>query len=60
MPSVELADFLQLRADGLTVESAAFESGIGLKEAELTEAAIASGEIELPKPINQGGADHGA
>lgn len=50
MPSVELSRFLQLRADGLSTENAAFESGIGLKEAELWEQAIASGEIELPKP----------
>lgn len=49
MPSAQLSRFLQLRADGVSVESAAFESGIGLKEAELTEAAIASGEVELPR-----------
>lgn len=49
MPSVELSRFLHLRADGLSTENAAFESGIGLKEAELWEQAIASGEVELPR-----------
>lgn len=49
MPSVQLANYLQTRADGATVEDAAEQSGIGLGEAVLHEADIDSGELELPR-----------
>jgi uncharacterized protein (UPF0335 family) len=48
VPSLQLARYLQLRANGVTVEAAAEESRIGIKEAELHEEAIAAGELELP------------
>jgi uncharacterized protein (UPF0335 family) len=48
MPSVRLANYLQARADGASVEEAAEQSGIGLGEAVLHEADIESGALELP------------
>lgn len=48
MPSLQLARYLQLRADGVSVEAAAEQSGIGQVEAELHEQSIAAGELELP------------
>lgn len=48
MPSLQLQTYLQARADGLSVESAAFESGIDIDEAELHERDIESGDLELP------------
>jgi uncharacterized protein (UPF0335 family) len=53
MPSVQLANYLQARADGATVEEAAEQSGIGLGEAVLHEADIESGELELPRACVQ-------
>jgi uncharacterized protein (UPF0335 family) len=50
MPSVQLANYLQARADGSSVEDAAELSGVGLGEAVLHEADIESGELELPEP----------
>jgi uncharacterized protein (UPF0335 family) len=50
MPSVQLSQYLQLRADGEPVETAAEQSGIGLAEALLHEADIESGELPLPAP----------
>lgn len=49
MPSFQLAAYLQLRADGETVERASELSGIGLAEARLHEADIEAGELELPR-----------
>lgn len=49
MPSFQLQRYLQARADGSSVEAACEASGIGLGEAELHEADIASGELELPR-----------
>jgi uncharacterized protein (UPF0335 family) len=48
MHSVQLTTYLAARASGATVELACEQSGIGLGEAELWEADIASGEVELP------------
>lgn len=48
MPSEELTAYLTARATGASVESACLTSGIDLTEAELHEADIASGELELP------------
>jgi uncharacterized protein (UPF0335 family) len=48
MPSFQLQKYLQLRADGYTVEDASEQSGIGLAEARLHEIDIESGELELP------------
>jgi hypothetical protein len=50
MPSVQLSNYLQLRADGETVEVAAERSGIGLGEARLHEDDIAAGDLPLPPP----------
>lgn len=50
MPSVQLSNYLQLRADGETVETASERSGIGLAEARLHEDDIASGDLPLPPP----------
>jgi hypothetical protein len=47
--SLHLQQYLQLRADGVSVEDAAFESGIGMGEALLHERDIESGELELPR-----------
>lgn len=49
MPSLQLTDYLQRRADGEPVEQAAELSGIGLTEARLHEADIERGELELPR-----------
>jgi uncharacterized protein (UPF0335 family) len=49
MPSLQLARYLQLRADGVSVAAAAEQSGIGLVEARLHEQAIEDGELELPR-----------
>jgi hypothetical protein len=56
MPSFNLQRYLTARASGASVEEACATSGIGMGEAELHEADIASGELELPK-INQGESD---
>lgn len=48
MPSVQLANYLQARADGHSVEDACEASGIGLGEAKLHEKDIESGELSLP------------
>jgi uncharacterized protein (UPF0335 family) len=48
MPSFQLAAYLTARAFGASVEEACATSGIGMGEAELHEADIASGELELP------------
>jgi hypothetical protein len=56
MPSFNLQRYLAARASGASVEEACATSGIGMGEAELHEADIASGELELPK-INQGESD---
>lgn len=50
MPSVQLTTYLQARADGATVAFACEQSGIGLGEAQLHEADIAAGELQLPDP----------
>jgi uncharacterized protein (UPF0335 family) len=47
--SVQLSEYLQLRADGVRVEEAARRSTIGLAEARLHEAAIESGDLPLPR-----------
>jgi uncharacterized protein (UPF0335 family) len=49
MSSVQLSEYLQLRADGVSVEEAARRSTIGLAEALLHEAAIESGDLTLPR-----------
>jgi uncharacterized protein (UPF0335 family) len=49
MPSAQLSNYLSLRASGEPVERASEVSGIPLAEAELHEADIASGELELPR-----------
>lgn len=49
MPSLQLSNYLQLRADGRTVEQAAEESGIGLAEARLHEEDIERGDLILPR-----------
>ena len=48
MPSFQLQHYLQLRADGVRVDTAAEASGIGLAEARLHEEDIANGALELP------------
>jgi uncharacterized protein (UPF0335 family) len=48
MPSFNLQRYLTARASGVSVEEACATSGIGMGEAELHEADIASGELELP------------
>jgi uncharacterized protein (UPF0335 family) len=48
MPSFNLQRYLTARASGASVEEACAKSGIGMGEAELHEADIASGEMELP------------
>jgi uncharacterized protein (UPF0335 family) len=48
MPSFNLQRYLTARASGASVEEACATSGIGMGEAELHEADIASGELELP------------
>lgn len=50
MPSVQLSEYLQLRADGVSVEHAAEQSRIGVAEARLHEEDIASGDLPLPPP----------
>lgn len=50
MPSVQLSNYLQLRANGESVEVASTRSGIGLAEARLHEEDIASGDLPLPAP----------
>lgn len=50
MPSVQLASYLQMRADGESVEVASERSGIGLAEARLHEEDIAAGTLPLPQP----------
>lgn len=47
--SLQLSAYLQLRADGVPVEQAAERSSIGLVEAQLWEADIEAGEIQLPR-----------
>lgn len=47
--SVQLDQYLQLRADGVPVDEAAEQSAIGLAEARLWEADIEAGEVELPR-----------
>lgn len=54
MPSLQLTRYLQLRANGVSVEAAAEESRIGLAEAELHEASIAAGDLQLPQPRREG------
>lgn len=49
MTSVQLARYLQERADGKSVEEACFWSGIGFGEAALHENDIEAGELELPR-----------
>jgi uncharacterized protein (UPF0335 family) len=49
MPSVQLSEYLQLRADGVSVEEAAIRSTIGLAEARLHEVDIESGDLPLPR-----------
>jgi uncharacterized protein (UPF0335 family) len=49
MPSRQLAEYLQLRADGASIEEASAQSTIGLVEARLHEESIAAGELELPR-----------
>jgi uncharacterized protein (UPF0335 family) len=46
--SVQLSEYLQLRADGESVEAAAERSGVGLAEARLHEVDIESGDLPLP------------
>jgi len=58
VPSLQLANYLQLRALGASVSDAAFESGIELGEAELHERAIESGELELPRARARAREDH--
>lgn len=48
--SAQLDHFLQLRADGVTMMTAAMQAGIGIVEARLTENDIAKGFITLPSP----------
>lgn len=50
MPSLQLQSYLQARADGATMSFAAEQSGISIREAELHEADIASGDLKLPEP----------
>jgi uncharacterized protein (UPF0335 family) len=50
MPSFNLQKYLQLRADGQTVEAACEQSGIPLGEARLHETDIERGELEMPPP----------
>jgi uncharacterized protein (UPF0335 family) len=50
MSSLQLQQYLQLRADGETIERACELSTIGAAEAALHEADIASGELALPEP----------
>jgi uncharacterized protein (UPF0335 family) len=47
--SVQLSEYLQLRADGVSVEEAARRSTIGLAEARLHEVDIESGDLPLPR-----------
>jgi uncharacterized protein (UPF0335 family) len=49
MPSLQLERYLTERAAGKSVSEACFFSGIDAAEAELHEADIASGELELPR-----------
>lgn len=49
MPSLQLHEYLRLRADGVPVEEAAERSTIGLQEARLWEEDIEAGEVELPR-----------
>lgn len=46
MPSVQLTDYFAFRSGGMSVGDAAFQSGLGLKEAELWEKAVEDGEEE--------------
>lgn len=61
--SKQLLSYLALRADGVSVLSASFKSGIPIGEAHLYEKDIASGELKLPIPAagnaasTQGGPD---
>lgn len=48
MPSRQLNEYLRLRTAGESVAVASERSGIGLAEAQLSEEAIASGELALP------------
>lgn len=57
MPSVQLSEYLQLRADGESVEAAAERSRIGVAEARLHEEDIASGDLPLP-PSRAGAGAH--
>jgi hypothetical protein len=54
MSSRQLRTYLALRADGLSREDAAFEAGIGVEEARLTDIAASRGEIDAPPPITTG------
>lgn len=46
--SLQLQNYLRLRAAGSTMHSAAAEAGLGIAEARLTENDIAKGELKLP------------
>jgi uncharacterized protein (UPF0335 family) len=59
MPSVQLERYLTERAAGRSVSEACFFSGIDAAEAELHEADIASGELELPRAHVRAGAREG-
>ena len=48
--SVQLASYLQARANGTEWNVAAIMAGISIAEARLTEQAIARGELRLPLP----------
>jgi uncharacterized protein (UPF0335 family) len=56
MPSVQLSDYLQIRADGLAPEQAAPRAGIPLGEAALHERDIEKGELTLPRASARAGA----
>lgn len=46
--SGQLTRYLQLRADKIDMDAAAFEAGLSIGEARLHEAAIERGELKLP------------
>jgi hypothetical protein len=50
VPSLQLERFFQLRANGVFVDDAAEQAGLGIAEARLWEREIAAGEIILPEP----------
>jgi hypothetical protein len=52
--SAQLDAYLAARfADGLSLEDAAFDSGLSIAEARLTDAAVERGEIQAPQPPQQ-------